>query len=193
MRLVRPLFVVTAFFLAQCDRAPSEPIATATATAKQRTRCVRPTSDKAPPPVPKGPDPACPKDPDGKPPEVPQGKVTFSAANGASLDVELMLNEEHRERGLMYRRELAEDKGMLFVFPDADVRAFWMKNTCLPLDMLFIAEDGFVTGVLENVPTMNEDARSIPCPVKYVLEANSGWARRHGVKAGQKAQIQGIP
>jgi uncharacterized membrane protein (UPF0127 family) len=103
-----------------------------------------------------------------------------------------MLTEEHRNRGLMYRRELAEDRGMLFVFEDSQPRSFWMHNTCLPLDMLFVAEDGYITGILENVPTMNDDGRSIPCKAKFVVEVNAGFCRKHGIKAGQKLKIEGL-
>jgi hypothetical protein len=101
-----------------------------------------------------------------------------------------MLTEEHRSRGLMYRREMAEDHGMLFVFEDSQNRSFWMHNTCLPLDMLFIAEDGYITGIQENVPTMNDDSRSIPCRAKFVLEVNAGFCRKFGVKAGQSIKIE---
>jgi uncharacterized membrane protein (UPF0127 family) len=102
-----------------------------------------------------------------------------------------MLTEEHRSRGLMYRRELPEDRGMLFVFDDSQVRSFWMHNTCLPLDMLFVAEDGYITGILENVPTMNDEGRSIPCKARFVLEVNAGFCRKFGIKAGQTLKIEG--
>ena len=72
-------------------------------------------------------------------------------------------------------------------------RAFWMHNTCLPLDMLFVAADGYIVGVLENVPTMNDDSRSVPCKAKYVVEVNAGFCREFGVKAGQTLKIEGYP
>jgi uncharacterized membrane protein (UPF0127 family) len=187
----RAMVISLGLVLSQCDRAPAEPIATASAGPK--TRCMQKTSDKAPPKA-TGPDPKCPKDPDGGPPTVPTGKITFSGGtNAPTADVELMLSDEHRERGLMYRTSMPDDHGMLFVFPDSDVRSFWMHNTCIPLDMLFVASDGFVTGVLESVPTMNDEARSVPCAAKYVLEMNAGYARAHGVKAGQSIKIDGVP
>jgi hypothetical protein len=83
-----------------------------------------------------------------------------------------------------------EDAGMLFDFPGREqVQSFWMRNTCIPLDMLFITDDGFIAGILENVPTMNDASRSIPCPVRYVLEVNAGWTRKHGVRAGQIVEL----
>jgi uncharacterized membrane protein (UPF0127 family) len=55
--------------------------------------------------------------------------------------------------------------------------------------MLFITGDGFIAGILENVPTMNDASRSIPCPVRYVLEVNAGWTRAHGIRAGQSVTL----
>ena len=87
-----------------------------------------------------------------------------------------------------YRTHMQTDQGMLFSWNNQEVRTFWMHNTCLPLDMLFIAADGTIAGVLEQVPTLNDASRTIPCPVAHVLELNAGWARAHGVKAGQKVK-----
>lgn len=121
-------------------------------------------------------------------------KVTFLGAPTAPvIDTEVMLRDQDRNRGLMYRRELANERGMLFVFDDQQVRTFWMHNTCLPLDMLFVASDGYITGILENVPTMNDDPRSIDCRAKYVLEVNAGFARKYGIKAGQSIKIDATP
>jgi uncharacterized membrane protein (UPF0127 family) len=124
---------------------------------------------------------------------VPIGHVSFRDVAGApDLEAELMLDEIHQERGLMYRTKLAENHGMLFVWKRRSVHTFWMHNTCLPLDMLFIDADGFITGILENVPTMNDDGRSIPCPVSFVLEVNAGFCRRHGIRAGQFVGVDGL-
>ncbi len=174
---------------AQCDRAPAEPVAESPRPARP-TRCMRATPEAAPPPASPGPDPRCPRDPSW-PPKVPMGRVRFPQAQGApSVDVEVVATEELRSRGLMYRRELGENRGMLFVFDDESPRAFWMRNTCLPLDMVFVAADGFVVSVLENVPTMNDDPREGRCAAKYVLEVNAGYCRRHGIKAGQTLAIE---
>lgn len=172
--------------LVQCDHPPAEPVATANAKSKVR-RCTVPTPEKAPPAPPPGPDPQCPEDPEGKPPEVPMTKLHFPDTKIApTVQAETMLIEAHHARGLMYRREMAEDHGMIFIFEDSQPRSFWMHNTCLPLDMLFVAEDGYITGILENVPTMNEESRGIPCKAKFVVEVNAGFCRKFGIKAGQK-------
>jgi uncharacterized membrane protein (UPF0127 family) len=95
-------------------------------------------------------------------------------------------------RGLMYRTRLDENAGMLFVFEEREELRFWMRNTCLPLDMLFIDDDGLIAGIEENVPTLNDDGYGVGCKASYVLEVNAGWARRHAVKAGQHVAIDGL-
>jgi uncharacterized membrane protein (UPF0127 family) len=110
-------------------------------------------------------------------------------AGRPTVNVEVARTRAEQERGLMYRTGLAAEQGMLFVWDEERIRTFWMKNTCLPLDMLFIAADGTVVGVLEEVPVLNEDVRSIPCAASFVLEVNAGWTRDHGVTPGMKAAI----
>ena len=90
----------------------------------------------------------------------------------------------------MYRTHLPEEQGMLFSWPDERVRSFWMRNTCIPLDMLFINKDGFIVGILEQVPVMNEMSRSVKCPAAYVLELNGGYCRSHGIKPGGKVTFE---
>jgi uncharacterized membrane protein (UPF0127 family) len=125
---------------------------------------------------------------------VPIGHVAFPESKDAPrLEVELMLTEAHQARGMMFRHGIADDKGMLFAFGAPTVHSFWMHNTCISLDMLFIDRDGFVTGIIENAPTLNDDPQSIDCPVPYVLEVAAGWSRKHGVVAGQRVEIDGVP
>jgi uncharacterized membrane protein (UPF0127 family) len=90
----------------------------------------------------------------------------------------------------MYRTHLDDDQGMLFSWKDQRPRSFWMKNTCIPLDMLFIDRQGTIVGILEQVPTLNLASRGVRCGAQHVLEVNAGWTRRHGVFAGQKIQIE---
>jgi uncharacterized protein len=143
----------------------------------------------APPPAAQ-PAARCPEDQTGNF-DLPRGSVTFPDAPGRPrVSVELARTELHRARGLMFRTQMASGEGMLFSWPDEGIRSFWMRNTCIPLDMLFIASDGTIVGILEQVPTMNEHPRSIPCPAAHVLELNAGWCREHGVRAGQKVVIE---
>ena len=89
----------------------------------------------------------------------------------------------------MYRTRLGAQQGMLFSWPDERIRSFWMRNTCLPLDMLFVAQDGTIVGILEQIPPLSEQSRSVPCPAAHVIEVNAGWSRQNGIKPGQKVQI----
>jgi uncharacterized protein len=194
--------VIAAAGCGGCEKTPQEPTSSSAGAAARPVanavlappdRCVRPTPVQKPPAVSPGPDPRCPPDPEGGPPMVPVGHVAFAeSANAPRLEVELMLTEDHQQRGLMYRKVLSDDRGMLFAWDRAAVHSFWMHNTCLPLDMLFIDETGFIAGIVENAPSMNDQSRSVDCPVNYVLEVNAGWSRKYGVKAGQRVKIDPI-
>jgi uncharacterized membrane protein (UPF0127 family) len=105
------------------------------------------------------------------------------------VNVEVADTARLRARGLMYRRELDQDQGMLFIFPQEDQKFFWMKNTYIPLDMIFINEDLEVVGILENVEPLTEELRSVGVPSILVVEVNGGWAARHGVEKGCRVKI----
>jgi uncharacterized membrane protein (UPF0127 family) len=111
------------------------------------------------------------------------------AAQSPRITVELAQTPEQRSHGLMFRTAMADDHGMLFSWSEEQVQSFWMRNTCIPLDMLFIAKDGVIVGILEQIPTLNDRPRTIPCPVSHVLEVNAGWSRKHGVRAGQRVEL----
>ena len=151
-------------------------------------RCVLATPKDPPPSVPPGPAPGCPRDPTPTLPKLPIVSVGFPDASGTAVLAEVVSSEHDIERGLMYRQKMADDHAMLFRM-DRREHTFWMKNTCIPLDMLFVDDDGLVVGIVENVPTLNEAHRTVGCPSSWVLETNAGWARRHGVKAGQRMAI----
>jgi uncharacterized protein len=133
----------------------------------------------------------CPADPDG-PTDLARGYVTFPDAPGSPrLSVELARTEPEKSRGLMYRTKLPDAQGMLFSWGGVEEpRMFWMRNTCIPLDMMFIARDGTITGILEQVPTLNDEPRGVPCPAAYVLEVNAGWSRAHGIQSGTMVQFE---
>jgi uncharacterized membrane protein (UPF0127 family) len=111
--------------------------------------------------------------------------VTFPEAGGAAVETEVVRSPHDTARGLMYRTSLATDHGMLFDLRVREDHKFWMHNTCIPLDLLYVDEDGLIVGLVENAPTLNDESRGVGCPSRYVLEVTAGWARRHGVKAGQ--------
>jgi uncharacterized membrane protein (UPF0127 family) len=151
-------------------------------------RCIEPLVE--PPPAVALPAASCPADELTTPPTLKRGKITAPEAKGVpALDVEIADTPATEQRGLMYRTKLGENKGMIFVWPSESRRTFWMHNTCIPLDMFFLAKDGTIVGLLEQVPTLNDRPRSVPCPAAYVLEVNAGWSRRHGLKPGMKLEL----
>ena len=92
---------------------------------------------------------------------------------------------QQRATGLMHRREMPQHEGMLFVFEQATVQCFWMKNTLLPLSIAFLADDGTVVNIEEMKPQAL-DSHCSDKPVRYVLEMNQGWFAKRGVKPGTK-------
>ncbi|HEX7666552.1 MAG TPA: DUF192 domain-containing protein [Polyangiaceae bacterium] len=147
--------------------------------------CIRPLAKDAPPPVTAAPKDLCPKDP-APSTRFKTGTMTFG---DKPLEVELALTDAESERGLMYRMSMPEEHGMLFDLHQTKEQTFWMHNTCIPLDMLFVDTNGVIVGILDNVPVLNDEPRSIGCWSRYVLETNAGWSRRHGVKPGDKVGL----
>jgi hypothetical protein len=94
-------------------------------------------------------------------------------------------------KGLMYRKEIDPHRGMIFVFPEEKVQTFWMKNTYIPLDMVFVTKEMKVVGILENVPPLNEEPRTVGKPSLYVLEFGAGVMRKNGVTPGSIVSIHG--
>jgi uncharacterized membrane protein (UPF0127 family) len=106
--------------------------------------------------------------------------------------VEVALTPEEHARGLMYRTRLATDAGMIFIFDEAQIQRFWMKNTLIPLDMVFIGADRRIVGVVENAAPETEDERKVGAPSQYVLEIGGGLAAQLGIRAGQPVDFQGV-
>lgn len=168
--------------------SPATTVSAGSQDAVDAGRCIEPLAD--PPPPAAEPASICPTDPVENPPKLRHGKITVPEAKGTPvIDVEIADTPETEQRGLMYRTKLGREQGMIFVWPRESRRTFWMHNTCLPLDMLFLAKDGTVVGLLEQVPVLNDRPREVRCPAAYVLEMNAGWSRRHGVKPGMKLDL----
>ena len=108
---------------------------------------------------------------------------------GHRLRVELALTETQRQRGMMYRRELPADHGMLFVFPRDDRLVFWMKNTVIPLSIAFIDKSGGIRRILRMKPLDISKRYASGVPVRYALEVNRGWFARHGIKTGDTVSL----
>jgi uncharacterized membrane protein (UPF0127 family) len=101
------------------------------------------------------------------------------------IDVQLALTPEQRQTGLMFRKNMPQHEGMMFVFEQAGQQCFWMKNTRLPLTAAFVADDGTIVNLADMKPQTTEPHCSTQ-PVRYVLEMNKGWFAKKGIKAGSK-------
>ncbi|MCX7945148.1 MAG: DUF192 domain-containing protein [Deltaproteobacteria bacterium] len=109
-----------------------------------------------------------------------------------TFKVELAITEEERQKGLMFRENLPEDSGMLFLFKDESIHNFWMKNTYIPLDLIFIASDMSVVGTYKNAKPLSEDNISIGKPSRYVLEINAGLADKYRIDETTRAVLINI-
>jgi uncharacterized membrane protein (UPF0127 family) len=173
----------------------AQPVAASSAVSAEPTkalkRCVAPTPSAPPPPVPPGPAAGCPADPNPHTLDLVTVRFPEATTGEATVSAELARTPQDSQRGLMYRTSMEEGHGMLFDLGVHKVQEFWMRNTCIPLDMIFLDDDGFIVGILENVPTLNDRPRSVPCASSYVLEMNAGWSRKVGVRAGSRARLPG--
>lgn len=115
--------------------------------------------------------------------------VVELTVDGNKAVVEVANTEPTRMSGLMFRREMDENHGMLFVFSDSQPRAFWMQNTLIPLSIAFMDEKGRIENILEMPPQTEQTFRSAG-PAKYALEMNAGWYSKRGIKAGD--MINGV-
>ena len=133
----------------------------------------------------------CRQEPAPKPPltkESRPGKVQLTIG-GARLWVEVAGDEATRSQGLMHRRQMPEDEGMLFVFEYPQQLSFWMKNTYLPLDIAFVASDGSILNILRMKP-LDEGPRYLSRgQALYAIEANAGWFQKNGIKAGDRVKF----
>ena len=111
----------------------------------------------------------------------------------ATIMLEIADDQAERNRGLMFRRKMHPDFGMLFIFDGDALRSFWMKNTLIPLDMVHIDSRGRVVGVVERAEPMTLSPRETGEPARYVLELVAGRAAELGIKAGVKMKVDGLP
>jgi uncharacterized protein len=115
------------------------------------------------------------------------GRATIEIVSGNGVhafDVRLATNDAERERGLMFVKSLPEGQGMLFDFKRDQPVSFWMHNTYIPLDMLFIAGDGRIMHIAENAKPLSDDLIPSQYPVRAVLEVIGGTAEKLGIKTG---------
>lgn len=159
----------------------------------------------APKPVVTPPPPA-PEAPKGNPlqknvqaedyiaPPLPVAQVVLEGRDGLTrVEAEVANTSASISRGLMWRRTLDEGKGMLFVYGGPSTMKFWMKNTLISLDMIFITQELRVLGVVERAVPNSLESLGFAEPSMYVLEVPGGYAQKIGLKAGSKVELLGLP
>ena len=182
--------LAAAALLATCSPRSTAEGAAAPPPAARGTAALRP-ADGSPPAAP------APAASPPTPATAPRRVVFLTTDREVSVEVELAATPSDRARGLMYREALEPGKGMAFVFGRREVHSFWMKNTLIPLDMLFI--DGHpldgdlrVVGVVERAEPQTLTPRKVDAPSVLVVEVPGGWASQHGVAAGTLVRVEGV-
>ena len=118
--------------------------------------------------------------------------VTIHASSGKEVRVRVEIADDvfEQSRGLMYRTALAEDRGMLFVYPDEEKRSFWMRNTLIPLSIAFMDSEGRIVDIQDMKPLDDDPPHYVSAePAQYALEVNKGFFEEHGVKVGDRAKL----
>lgn len=116
--------------------------------------------------------------------------VTIATDTGpVTIQAELADTPDERSLGLMFRTSMQDEHGMLFLFPDEEQQSFWMKNTLIPLDMIFIRADRTILGIVENATPKTLTPRNVPGDSQFVLEVNAGVSAKRGFRAGQKVDF----
>ena len=117
-------------------------------------------------------------------PQTQLPRITLNAGMHL-IQTQVAQDFDQRQTGLMWRKEMPQNEGMLFVFEQAGVQCFWRRNTILPLTAAFVADDGTIVN-LEDMKPMSDDSHCSKKPVRFVLEMNQGWFAKRGLKAGSK-------
>jgi uncharacterized membrane protein (UPF0127 family) len=116
------------------------------------------------------------------------GRIKLAVGQSV-LWVEVADNPRSREQGLMFRKTMPGDEGMLFIFEHPQMQSFWMKNTYLPLDIAFISEQGVIINIRTMKPLDEGPRYRSLAPALYVIETNAGWFEQNGIKAGDKVKF----
>ena len=122
-----------------------------------------------------------------------EGELVFMDENGkelSKLEIEIVDNEADRRQGLMYRKSMPEHRGMLFVFEEQQPQAFWMKNTLMPLDIIYVNDKNVVVSIPKNTTPFSEKSLPSEKPALYVVETNAGYTAKMGIKEGTKISFK---
>ena len=119
----------------------------------------------------------------------PYALFTTAAGSQVMLNLEVADTPEKQERGLMFREEMPEDNGMIFIFPQTGTIAFWMKDTVLPLSIAFVTADLRIVDIQDMQP-QTTDLHQPAARYRQALEVNQGYFARNGVKVGDRADLR---
>ena len=122
----------------------------------------------------------------------PAAVLVDVGSHRVTFRVELARTPAERETGLMFRKQLDADAGMLFLFERPALQTFWMKNTLIPLDMIFISASLEIVGIVANAEPETLTGRGVPIPSQFVLEIGGGLAAERGIRAGQRVEFRGV-
>jgi len=123
---------------------------------------------------------------------IPEVRIIKKDGSMVKVQVEVAQKPAERNLGLMYRKSMGSNKGMLFVFDEEKKQTFIMKNTYIALDMIFISKDMRVMGWAENTKPLSQQQYSIDKPSQYVLEVNAFFCRDHNIEIGDEVQFKDI-
>lgn len=123
-------------------------------------------------------------------PQMNLPRVTLNAGMHL-IQAQVAQDFEQRQIGLMWRKEMPQNEGMLFVFEQASEQCFWMRNTLLPLTAAFVADDGTIVNLVDMKP-QSDDSHCSKKPVRFVLEMNQGWFAKRNIQAGFKLSGPGF-
>ncbi len=125
---------------------------------------------------------------------IQEGQLTFvNIANGTdkkSIDIEIADSPLARQTGLMFRKSMKETQGMLFVFEKAEPQAFWMRNTHIPLDLIFVNDQKQIITIIENTEPFNERPLPSNGNAQYVVEVKAGFCKKHGIGVSDQIRWQ---
>ncbi|MHB1686473.1 MAG: DUF192 domain-containing protein [Ignavibacteriaceae bacterium] len=124
------------------------------------------------------------------------GELTFidstNNSTKAKIDIQIADNDFDRELGLMFRKSMEENQGMLFIFPFDTTQNFWMRNTYIPLDMIFVNSKKEIVTIQHATQTLSDQTYSSSAPAMYVIEVDAGFSDKYKIKAGDKISWQRI-
>lgn len=122
-----------------------------------------------------------------------EGELSFVDASGkelSKLEIEIVDNAADRQKGLMFRKSMPEHRGMLFIFETEEPQAFWMKNTLMSLDIIYVDNKNTVVSIQKRATPLNEKSLPSEKPAIYVVETNAGYADKFGIKEGVKINFK---